>query len=121
MTYDRRRFDSVVCSITIPSINIFAHETPAFVLQSSHYGAAGTNQAKTNQSSIWMKSFGLLGVFVGSQDFDLATASDRVGVVEIATNYRYIVKTEGIRDGNAPLEGTRIGVDDIVGGLHIAE
>jgi hypothetical protein len=29
---------------------IFAHETPAFVLQSSDYGVAGTNHANTNQS-----------------------------------------------------------------------
>jgi hypothetical protein len=27
----------------------FAHETPAFVLQSSDYGVAGMNHAKTNQ------------------------------------------------------------------------
>src|SRR6266513_6380877 len=80
-----------------------------------------TNQAKTNQSSIRMKRFGLLGVFVGSQDFDLATAYDIVGVMEIATNYRYIVKTEEIRGGNARIEGTRIGVHDLVGVLQNGE
>jgi len=68
-----------------------------------------------------MKRFGLVGVFVGSQDFDLATAYDIVGGMEIATNYRYIVKTEGIRGGNARIEGTRIGVHDIVGLLQNGE
>jgi uncharacterized protein (DUF433 family) len=32
----------------------------------------------------------------------------------IATNYRYIVKAPGIRSGNAIVEGTRIGVHDVV-------
>jgi uncharacterized protein (DUF433 family) len=32
----------------------------------------------------------------------------------IATNYRYIVKAEGIRSGHAIVEGTRIGVHDVV-------
>jgi hypothetical protein len=35
--------------------------------------------------------------------------------METATNYRYIVKTEGIRGGNARIEGTRIGVHDVIG------
>jgi uncharacterized protein (DUF433 family) len=34
--------------------------------------------------------------------------------METATNYRYIVKAEGIRGGNARIEGTRIGVHDVV-------
>ena len=34
--------------------------------------------------------------------------------METATNYRYIVKTEGVRGGNARIEGTRIGVHDVV-------
>ncbi len=34
--------------------------------------------------------------------------------METATNYRYIVKTEGLRGGNARIEGTRIGVHDVV-------
>ena len=37
--------------------------------------------------------------------------------METATNYRYIVKTEGVRGGNARIEGTRIGVHDVVGVL----
>jgi uncharacterized protein (DUF433 family) len=41
--------------------------------------------------------------------------------VEIATNYRYIVKTEGIRGGNVRIEGTRIGVHDVVGLLQNGE
>ncbi|HEU0010709.1 MAG TPA: DUF433 domain-containing protein [Verrucomicrobiae bacterium] len=32
----------------------------------------------------------------------------------IATNYRYIVKAEGIRSGHAIVEDTRIGVHDVV-------
>lgn len=31
-----------------------------------------------------------------------------------ATNYRYIVKEPGIRSGHAIVEGTRIGVHDVV-------
>ena len=34
--------------------------------------------------------------------------------METAMNYRYIVKTEGVRGGNARIEGTRIGVHDVV-------
>ena len=32
----------------------------------------------------------------------------------VATNYRYIVKAPGVRSGNPVVEGTRIGVHDIV-------
>ena len=32
-----------------------------------------------------------------------------------ATSYRYITRTDGIRSGHAIIEGTRIGVHDIVG------
>ena len=32
----------------------------------------------------------------------------------IATNYRYVVKAPGIRSGRAIVEGTRIGVHDVV-------
>lgn len=41
--------------------------------------------------------------------------------METATNYRYIVKTEGIRGGNARIEGTRIGVHDVIGLLQNGE
>jgi uncharacterized protein (DUF433 family) len=41
--------------------------------------------------------------------------------METATNYRYIVKTEGIRGGQAGIEGTRIGVHDVVGLLQNGE
>ena len=34
---------------------------------------------------------------------------------DVSTSYRYIVRTEGIRGGNARVEGTRIGVHDVVG------
>jgi len=33
----------------------------------------------------------------------------------IATSYRYIVRDPNIRSGNACLEGTRIGVHDVIG------
>ncbi len=33
---------------------------------------------------------------------------------DVATSYRYIVCTEGIRGGNARVENTRIGVHDVV-------
>ena len=32
----------------------------------------------------------------------------------IATNYRYIVRAPGIRSGHAIVEGTRIGVHDVI-------
>jgi uncharacterized protein (DUF433 family) len=41
--------------------------------------------------------------------------------METATNYRYIVKTDGIRGGNARVEGTRIGVHDVIGLLQNGE
>jgi uncharacterized protein (DUF433 family) len=46
---------------------------------------------------------------------------DIIRVMETATNYRYIVKTEGIRGGNARIEGTRIGVHDVIGLLQSGE
>ncbi len=36
----------------------------------------------------------------------------------IATNYRYIVKVPGVRSGRAVVEGTRIGVHDVVAMIH---
>ncbi|SRR6266404_8120682 len=33
--------------------------------------------------------------------------------MDTATNYRYIVRTEGVRGGAARVEGTRIGVHDV--------
>ena len=33
----------------------------------------------------------------------------------IATSYRYIVTVPGVRSGRASIEGTRIGVHDVVG------
>ena len=41
--------------------------------------------------------------------------------METATNYRYIVKTAGVRGGNAQIEGTRIGVHDVIGLLQNGE
>ena len=36
-------------------------------------------------------------------------------MADIATSYRYIVRTYGVRGGAARVEGTRIGVHDVVG------
>ena len=36
-------------------------------------------------------------------------------------SYRYIVKEQGVRGGNARVEGTRIGVHDVVGLLQNGE
>ena len=38
-----------------------------------------------------------------------------------AATYRYIVKTPGVRGGNARVEDTRIGVHDVVGLLQNGE
>ena len=51
----------------------------------------------------------------------LAGACNIIRLMETATNYRYIVKTEGVRGGNARVEGTRIGVHDVVGLLQNGE
>ena len=42
-------------------------------------------------------------------------------MAKVSATYRYIVKTPGIRGGNARLEGTRIGVHDVIGLLHNGE
>jgi len=39
----------------------------------------------------------------------------------VAENYRYITRTPGIRGGNARVEGTRIGVHDVIGLLQNGE
>lgn len=39
----------------------------------------------------------------------------------VATSYRYIVRGEGVRGGNPVVEGTRIGVHDVIGLLQAGE
>ena len=39
----------------------------------------------------------------------------------IATNYRYIVQRDGVRSGRPIVEGTRIGVHDVIGLLQNGE
>jgi uncharacterized protein (DUF433 family) len=39
----------------------------------------------------------------------------------VAENYRYITRTPGIRGGYARIEGTRIGVHDVIGLLQNGE
>ena len=39
----------------------------------------------------------------------------------IATSYRYIVQRAGVRSGHAIVEGTRIGVHDVIGLLQNGE
>jgi uncharacterized protein (DUF433 family) len=39
----------------------------------------------------------------------------------IATSYRYVVKQDSVRSGAAIVEGTRIGVHDVIGLLHNGE
>ena len=38
-----------------------------------------------------------------------------------STGYRYIVRTPGVRGGNAIIEGTRFGVHDVIGLLQTGE
>ena len=40
---------------------------------------------------------------------------------DIAESYRYIVRSPDVRGGNARVEGTRIGVHDVIGLLHNGE
>ena len=39
----------------------------------------------------------------------------------VAENYRYITRTPGVRGGRARIEGTRIGVHDVIGLLQNGE
>lgn len=39
----------------------------------------------------------------------------------VPQGYRYIVRTAGVRSGNATVEGTRIGVHDVIGLLQNGE
>jgi uncharacterized protein (DUF433 family) len=39
----------------------------------------------------------------------------------VAENYRYLTRTPGIRGGHARVEGTRIGVHDVIGLLQNGE
>lgn len=39
----------------------------------------------------------------------------------IATDYRYITRHPGIRGGHAAIEGTRVGVHDVIGLLQTGE
>ena len=36
-------------------------------------------------------------------------------MADVSTSYRYIVRTDGVRGGNVRVEGTRIGVHDVIG------
>ena len=39
----------------------------------------------------------------------------------VAENYRYLTRTPGVRGGHARVEGTRIGVHDVIGLLQNGE
>jgi uncharacterized protein (DUF433 family) len=43
------------------------------------------------------------------------------GMATVVENYRYLTRTPGIRGGNARVEGTRIGVHDVIGLLQNGE
>jgi len=43
------------------------------------------------------------------------------GTTATATAYRYITRHAGVRSGHAIIEGTRIGVHDVIGLLHNGE
>jgi uncharacterized protein (DUF433 family) len=43
------------------------------------------------------------------------------GTTATATAYRYITRHAGVRSGHAIVEGTRIGVHDVIGLLHNGE
>ena len=44
-----------------------------------------------------------------------------VPMPEVATGYRYITRQPGVRAGDAIVEGTRIGVHDVIGLLQNGE
>lgn len=43
------------------------------------------------------------------------------GQVRTATAYRYLIREAGVRSGHTSIEGTRIGVHDVIGLLHNGE
>jgi uncharacterized protein (DUF433 family) len=54
----------------------------------------------------------------------LQPADQRLYTVWVSTiepSYRYIVRTPGVRGGHARVEGTRIGVHDVIGLLQTGE
>jgi uncharacterized protein (DUF433 family) len=42
-------------------------------------------------------------------------------MAEVSTGYRYITRESGVRAGHAIIEGTRIGVHDVIGLLQSGE
>lgn len=44
-----------------------------------------------------------------------------LGMDSVSQSYRYIVRTADVRGGNAAVEGTRIGVHDVIGLLQNGE
>lgn len=42
-------------------------------------------------------------------------------MARVSAAYRYIVRSEGVRGGNPVIEGTRIGVHDVIGLLQNGE
>ena len=42
-------------------------------------------------------------------------------MAEVSTGYRYITRKSGVRGSEAIIEGTRIGVHDVIGLLHNGE
>jgi uncharacterized protein (DUF433 family) len=43
------------------------------------------------------------------------------GIGSILKNYRYIIRSAGVRSGNPTVEGTRVGVHDVIGLLQNGE
>ena len=60
-------------------------------------------------------------VSVGSALRSAGSQAYTVGVSTIEPSYRYIVRTPGVRGGHARVDGTRIGVHDVIGLLQNGE
>ena len=57
---------------------------------------------------------GILGVFMSAT----TTTNEPAATPPANVSYRYITRQPGVRGGNATIEGTRIGVHDVIGLLQ---
>src|SRR2546422_11519702 len=60
------------------------------------------------------------GLGIGKDEDPRESRSEKI-ISSISESYRYIVRSPGVRSGNARVEGTRIGVHDVIGLLQTGE
>src|SRR3989449_11559344 len=60
------------------------------------------------------------GLGIGKDEDPRDNRSEKI-MGSISESYRYIVRSPGVRSGNARVEGTRIGVHDVIGLLQTGQ